>query len=251
MNKRLSELVKIDQGFEPQTLATNADVDTDYFSLSEYKKALFVVEYAAEGVIAAEVLLPTDDIIVGLFEATDTAGTGAQELEDTDGNDIEVEIPGGSHATEAIIHHTANYAPGDDFTVNGVNFTYNAAGYDAALRPLSYDSAADAVIAINAHFNDIVARVVAANSIHIQAVVPGETTVTVAEDIADGGSFAGTLRAIAYAEVDASMLSDGFSAVAINVENDTATAAGEFSVTVIRGNGRYTPQQAVSGAVSA
>lgn len=249
MNKRLDELVKVDLALEPQTLASNADADTDYYSLEHYRKALFAVQYEAQGVIAAQVLLPADDIEIGLFEAEDTAGAGAQELEDADGNDIEVEIAGCVHATEAIIHHTANYAPGDNFTINGVNFTYDALGYDPVDRPLSYDSAADAVVAINAHFDDLTASVGAANSIHIEATVPGEVTVSVAEDIADGASFAGTLRAIGYVEVDASQLSDGYKAVAVNVENDTATATGVFSVLCIRGDGRYSPQQAVAASV--
>ena len=243
MNKMLAEMLKVDLAMEPQTIAALGDVDTDYYDLSHYRKALFVVGYEAEGVAIGTVLLPTDDIVLELSEATDTAGAGAQALDD-------VEIAGGVHATEAIIHHTANYAGGDDFTVNGVNFTYDALGYDAALRPLSYVDSDEAVTAINAHFDDIVASAGAANSIHIEAVVPGEATVTVSEDIADGGSFAGTLRAIAYVEVDASALTDDFTAVSLNVENDSAAADGVFSAVCIRGNGRYNaPVQAVAGSL--
>lgn len=238
MNKLLSEILKVDVGLSPQEIAATDDTDSNYFSMQNYRQALFVVK----GTFATtDGLLEGEEVELTVDEATDTAGTAAQHLIE----DIIVE--GAVNATVVEVNLTAVNANDDEVTVNGVTFVRAAAGFDATLRPLNWENAADLVLAVNNHFDDIVASA-AVNIVTFRAVNPGETVITVEEDINNAGSYVGTLEFIAYVNVDASELSAGFTSIAINVENGSAANDGDFDVTVIRGNGRYVPEQAVAAS---
>ncbi len=248
MNKLVSELLKFDVAMPPADIDSQQDDDSGFFLLDHYRQGCFVVQAAfAEG--ATDTLLEGEEVTIALNQATDVAGTGEKAVE-VGGVDVEVVLAGGVNATVAAIDITANRDDADRVTVNGIEFHRAAAGYDAADRPLAFNSRADLVSAINGQFDGIVASAgTGANVVHVGAAVPGEATVTIVDGVDDGGSYAGTLVFQAFIDVNASQLdtANGFAAVGVNVENDSAAGDGTFAVNLLRANYRYNPTQAVAG----
>ncbi len=254
MNKLLSEIIKVDRALEPET-GQAADTDTDFFSLGRDRKALFVIDYVSEGTEQVTVLQGTEEITIGLFEAEDSDGTNSQEIEDADGNDIEMDVAGGVGAVVGILG-TDGTVDGDTVTINGVVFTHDDADpFDPAdpwLNPLNYDSRDNLILAINNYFTDIVASAgTDGDDIDLEAVDRGNRGITLEEDIAAGTGYVGTIRATFTVEIDASALSDGFTAVGLNIDNTAPVADADLFAVCIRGNSRYNPPyQCVAGSIA-
>ena len=247
MNKKLSEIFKAVEVMDAATtIASGANSSTDFFVApgKHERKICFVVtaEYEGEGI--ADTLLEGETVTLRLREATSSAGAGERAIEDRDGNDIVTTITGAQNAVEVIVLHTAAYIDGDNITVNGVQFSRDAAGYDADLRPLNYNSRADLVNAINNEFDDIEARnATDADALFIRSTNPGEVGVTVEEDIDAGGAFAASFRIIGYIDVDASQLdiANDFEFAGVNVLNSSVAGDADFSCLAIMGDARYNP----------
>jgi hypothetical protein len=83
LNKKLSELIRIDQAIAP------VDIDTDrtsnYFSMANYRQALAVLTTAA--------LADTKNATIQLLQATNSAGAGSKAL-----SSVVTDIASGSEA---------------------------------------------------------------------------------------------------------------------------------------------------------
>lgn len=240
MNKLIREALKIDLALEPQEIAAAGDETTNYFGMANHRRALFVVQ-AVYGLAIGDILLEGEEVVLTLREATAAAGTAAQDLEDA-------EVAGGVHATQAVIG-TEGHQAADDVTINGVVFERTGAGYDAAARPLEWNSRDQLITAINGQFDNIVADDDGAHVVILDVVEPGTDTITLETDLTGADSYGGTTQFVALAEVKPGELSSGYTHVALQIENDSVAGDGDFAAVCLRGDGRYTPGQAVAVAL--
>lgn|GEM_PF-2474393 len=88
--KRLSEQMKIDNAVESQNLGA-ASTTSAYFDMSEYRKALAILN---SGALANGSLVSLE-----LMQAQDSSGTGAKSVNDLDGNPIVVEYTNSTGAS--------------------------------------------------------------------------------------------------------------------------------------------------------
>ena len=246
MNKMLSEILKAAEVMDANTtIASTANSSTDFFVAPRRERKLcFVVtaEYEGEGI--ADTLLEGETVTIRLREATSSAGAGERAITDRDNVAIETTITGAVNAVEVIVLHTAAYIDGDNIIVNGVQFDRDAAGYDATLRPLNYNSRADLVAAINNRFDEITARnATDPEALFIRSTNPGEVGVTVEENIDAGGAFAASFRIIGYIDVDASQLdhANDFDFAGVNILNSSAAGDADFCCLALMGDARYNP----------
>jgi hypothetical protein len=231
--KLVAEQVKFDNAMVPVSL--NGVATTRYFGMNGYRKACFVVELGAmaAGVTSA----------LALVEAQNSAGGGSQAiaaLADT--------ITANVAVTSATIECNTVIAT-DAIVINGLTFT-GAAAADAPNRVFAI-GASDQACATNlaALINNAtygvpgVTASVADDDITLVSSDPGAVTITVSTT--DGTFTIATVSAQGYIEVDASAmdLADGFDHIGLTVTNSAAVLT---SVMLLRGNGRYTPVQAVA-----
>ena len=240
--KRILEGHKVDVAQEPTTLVAATPIETDYFDLGKYGRALFQV--------IVEDLEQDESVTVTAQQATDSAGTGNDDVEDRDGDEIEVVIDAPADGT--VLAHIVTLTMvgvgvGDVVTINGVVFEgidgedYDEQEFDAD----SGDAAAAISLAacINANFDDIEATR-SGDDVIIEVVEAGETLILV-EDATTGDIVPETTLATALIEVDAAQLDDGFSHVGLEVES---TDTPDVTVVLIRGDARYTPAQRVAAS---
>jgi len=242
MNHLLSEVLKIDTAFVP-TNALNGANTGPYYSLADWRKALFVVEIGAMAAAATCALQA--------MQATDAAGGGPAKvitgLTDTITANTDAEI----------VTLTLNAVQvADTVTINGIVFTAAAAA-DLPNRVFDQsgadaDDAASLAAAINhatAGVPGIVATTPGGGVVRLEAAVPGQATVTITAPAAT--ITPATVRAIGYLEVDAAMLdsANGFDHVALRITNSAGMIT---SALLLRGHGRYQPaEQHVAAADAA
>lgn len=134
---------------------------------------------------------------------------------------------------------------GEKVTINGVEF--EAVNGATVLANNQYDmrgndtaDAGELVSVINNALPDLVATNAGA-VVTVQSRVPGATTVTV-DGITDTATLIpATVEAVAYIEVDASQLSNGYDRVVARALTGAVAAASTLSVVAILGDGRYLP----------
>lgn len=250
MNKNISEIIKVAEACDGATtlvrtfVASAGNTNTDrFYEPTIERKLCFVVTGVSEDQLINGTLLEGETVTLALLEATSAAGAGARAVTDRDAVAITTTITGAVNTVQAILTHGA-YAATDDFTLNGVNFTYDVAGYDATLRPRSYANRAEIVTAVNAHFTDITASAgTAATAVLFTSTNPGQVGITLTEDIIDGGAFAASTHIIGYVDVDASQLdvANGFRFAGINILNGSVAGDISFNCMVLMGDARYNP----------
>lgn len=250
MNKELSEIIKVDEALDGATtlvrtfVASAGNTNTDRFYRPNLERKLcFVVTGVSEDQLINGTLLEGETVTLALLEATSAAGAGARAVTDRAAVAITETITGADNAVEAILTHVA-FAATDDFTLNGVNFTYDVLGYDADLRPLSYADRDEIVTAVNARFTDVTARAgTAATAVLFRSTNPGQVGITLTEDIIDGGAFAASTQVIGYIDIDASQLdiANNFNFAGINILNSSVAGDMSFNCMVLMGDARYNP----------
>ena len=227
MNHLLSEGLKVDNAIGPASL--NGANTGRYFRLDDWRKGLFVVEIGAMAAGATSALQ--------VMEAQDAVPTNAQAI-----TNLTDTITANVHVAEATITCAA-IAVADEITINGVTFTAAAAAdYPNNVFDQSGNNDADAAslaAAIN-HAAGVPGITATANGAVVTLTVtePGDLYITVAN--AAVTMTVATVRAVAYLEVDASMLdtADDYTHVALRVTNSAAMVTG---ATLLRGSGRYNP----------
>jgi hypothetical protein len=249
MNKNISEIIKVAEALDGATtdvrtlIAAAGNTNTDrFYAPGIERKLCFVVTGVSLNELINGTLLEGETVTLAMLEATSAAGAGSRAVTDRDAVAITTTITGAVNAVQAILTHVA-FAATDNFTVNGVNFTYDVAGYDADLRPLSYANRADIVTAVNAHFTDITAsNGTAGTAVLFTSTNPGQVGITLTEDIIDGGAFAASTQFIGYVDVDASQLdvANSFDFAGINILN-SGTGNAYFNCMVLMGDARYNP----------
>ena len=244
MNKQLSEVIKVAEAYQSNTIASTVDADSLFFAPGLERKLCFCVVAEYEDTLITGTLLPAESVTLSLLEATDRAGTASRAVTDRDGNAITTVIAGAVNADQVVLDHAA-FAPGDSFVINGVTFTYDALGYDVDDRPLSYVDRDEIVIAVNAHFNEIFAEAdgAVATAALFSSANRGQVGITVDDDGIAGGSFVGSTRITGYVDVDASQLdvANGFTHAGINIENGSVAGDADFTCFVVMGDSRYNP----------
>ena len=253
-NKRLSEALKIDVALQPRELAA-APTDTDFFSMRNYGKALFCVELGA--------MADGDTVVITALESDDNGatsqlidiGTAAAPVNVTDTVTASQNITAGQLDTNAANELTA----GDDvtITIDGEDHVFTADGTpvaaDREFAPgaTGEESAVNLAALINGEFGieGVVATASAPVADNGRVVIEfedkGENTMTV--DASGGANqfVPSTNRAIAYIEVAAEYLSDGYDSVGLRVQPDAAIDGG---VVLVRGAARYNPSQNVAAS---
>ncbi len=238
MSKLVSEAAKLDIALTPQSL--NGAGTGEYFLMDKYRKALFVVEVGtmAAGVTSA----------LQVMQAQDAAGTGAKVVTNNAAT-----ITANTNVAAALLTSALVHVAGDVYTVNGLDFTAAAADGGATSRTYAVGANATAsTAALAAKINDPVIGVpgvlASANAgvLTLTADEPGEIAITIAASAGAVG-VPSTARAIGYVECNASFLdlANGFTHVALRVTNSAATQTGAI---LIRGDGRYSPEQYVAAA---
>lgn len=226
----ISEKVKIDIALAPQNL--NGAGVSEYFPMSHYGRALFVVELGAMAAGATSTLQ--------VMQATDATGAVSKAVT----NNAAI-ITANTRVAEATVVD-GGAANGATITINGIVFT-KAAATDATKREFS--DAAGLETCVNDAANGVpgVTAVNNAGTVTLSVDEPGEDTITVATSDAANIVLA-TVRTIGYVECDASFLdlANGFNHVGISVTN--APAGMLTSAVLLRGDPRYTPVQTVAAA---
>jgi ethanolamine utilization microcompartment shell protein EutS len=234
---RLSERLKIDTALTPISL--NGAGTGEYFGMARHRKALFIVELGAMAAAATSVLQ--------VMQAQDAQGTGAKVVTNNAAT-----ITANAKVAAALLTSGAVHVAGDIYTINGLVFTAAAADVPTAR---TYAIGADATAStanLAAKINHATLGVpgvrAAANAgvLTLTADEPGDISIDLAAGAGDVG-VPSTARAVGYVECDAQFLDkvNGFCHVAIRVTNSAAMLTG---AALVRGDGRYTPEQFVAAA---
>lgn len=235
--KLVSEDVKLDIALTSQAL--NGAGTGEYFNLAKYGKALFVVEIGAMAAGATSILQ--------VMQAQDATGAGAKVVTNNTAT-----ITANTNVSAALLTSALVHVAGDTYTINGLTFTAAAADVPGTR---TYAVGADATAStanLAAKINDPVIGVpgvlasAALGVLTLTATEPGEETITITASAGAVG-VPSTAQAIGYVECDASFLdlANGFSHVALRVTNSAATQTGAV---LLRGQGRYNPDQKVAAA---
>ena len=212
-------------------IANTANADTARVSLNDYRRALFCVFIEAS---ANDAFVEGEEITLTLDEAVAITGGLTAHLKE------DIEVVGGVGATEALLW-VQNAANDDTVTVNGVAFEKTALGYDAAARPLEWDTPAELITAINAAELGVTAHAVTAiHDVRLTVNDMLSNTVTVATNIAAPAGYASTLKACAIVEARAESLSTGRRFVYLNIDND-ATDDVDASVVALMSSPYHAP----------
>jgi hypothetical protein len=240
--KRLSKWVKFDVGLTPQSL--NGNATGRYYSMSLFRSLLVVLNAAA---IAA-----TKSAKVELLQATDSAGTGAKGIPSTAGQLATASIAANTKVTAATLTCAAVQV-GDKVTVNGVVFT-GAAAADLPnnvylSNPADNTATAASLAAAINHAAGVpgVTATPAVAVVTLTATAAGDNTITIADAAAT--ITPATTQAQAFVELDVSQLdlANGFEYVAAKVTTDAAIVVGTV---MIRGDGRFEPDQYVAASAT-
>lgn len=229
MIARLHEQMKLDIALLPMAL-NNTNATGRYFDMKAHKRALFVL---MGGAMAA-----TKTTKIEVFEAQDAAGAGpAQAL-----TGATCTITANGLVTKATVA-LDTVLNGETITINGLTFTAHTDTTTAADREFKIDgdNTADAE-ALAGLINDpvygvpgVVASAVT-GTITLVAHESGETTITIETE--DSTFTVATVEAIAFVEVEAYDLSEGFTHVAAKV---TTTANSVVAVALLRAPARELP----------
>lgn len=239
MNSLLSERLKLDVALGPASLS-GANTG-QYFRLDGYRKGLFVVTIGAMVAAATSALQ--------VMQATGADGGGPAKAVDN----LTATITANTHVAVATLTLN-NVQVGDTVTINGLTYTA-AAVADLPNRVFSQGGtddvdAASLAAAINHATAGVPGVLAEANAavVTLTAIEPGDRDITVTAGAAT--ITPATVRAVAYLEVDASMLDvdDDFTHVGLKVTNSAAMITGAV---LVRGFGRYTPVQYVAAADTA
>lgn len=233
----ISKRHKIDIGLVSQAL-NNTNATGRYYHHTMWRRALAQLIGAA--------MAATKTTKIELLQATDASGTGAKAIAGA-----EATITANTSVTAATLT-LATVLATHAVTINGVTFTGHADTTTAATREFAIngDDTADAA-ALAGLINDAtygvtgVTATAALGVITLTATDPGETAITIANAAAT--ITAATTQAIAYVELDVAQLDvdAGFDYVAVKV---TTTANTVVSVGLLRGEGRYGPEQVVGAS---
>ncbi|OHE63856.1 MAG: hypothetical protein A2001_01455 [Treponema sp. GWC1_61_84] len=243
---RLSEGLKIDTALTPVSL--NGAGIGEYFSLANYRKALFLVELGAMAAAATSVLQ--------VMQAQDAAGTNAKVVTNNAAT-ITANTLAAAVALTIVTAAGGVHVAGQTVTIDGLVFTAAAADVPTSRTYAVGASGADSAAALLAKINSAnpnigvpgvvgVSAIDGANTVlTLTAVEPGDTAITAVTSAAT--TVVSTVRAVGYVECDAHFLDDAldFSHVAIRVTNSAAMLTG---ASLVRGNGRYTPTQVVAAS---
>lgn len=235
--KLVSEDIKLDVAIAPQSIV--GDSTTAFFDMSHYGRALFVVQLGAMADAVTCVMQARQDV--------SAAGTTAQDIEHAT-----VKATSCTKVTSATLTAAACDV-GDTCVINGLTFT-GAAAAKHSERKFAADATKDKEtgVALAAAINDaiygvpgVTAAADANGVVTLTATLPGETDITVTGTAVT--LVPATLSALAYVEVDSAHLdhASGCDHVALKITNSVATIT---SVLLLRGAGRYTPDQHVAAA---
>lgn len=238
---KLNNFLKIDPALTAAEHGTSA-VTGAFYKMGQFRRALFV-------------------LIVGALAKDTTSKLQIVQATDADGSDVK----NIDNATCTITANTkvnslkitaAAVQANDTITVNGITFT-GAASQDADERKFEADDTQDTgnattATSIAACINDAVYGVPGVTASANAAVVtltvdePGKIVITATSSSATTLAVA-TISAIAFVEVEATQLDEdsGFTHVAAKVTN---SVAADSSVTLLRGDARYTPVDQVVAA---
>lgn len=228
--KPLYKRAKMDIGLVAQAL-NNTNKTGKYFGMQMFRKALFILNGGAMAV--------TKTTKIEILQAKDAAGTGAKAV-----THAEATITANTMVTAATIALAAAAAT-DKVTVNGVTFEM-ANATDTTKN--EFADAAGLVSCIKATVDGVDASA-SATTVTVTAINPGEKAVSVVGEDVAGTVTVATTEAQAYVEVDAGSLdlAGGFEYLAAKV---TTTANSVVAVTLIRGDGRFDPEQIVAAGAS-
>lgn len=246
MNHKISEVNKLDTGIT--TAAINGALTGQYFQMSCHRKALFIaiLGVMAEGVTST----------LQVMQATDSAGTDAKVITDAAATitaNVDTSITRLAIVTAAGGVHVA----GQTVTINGLVFTAAAADVpetrEYAVGSSGADSAANLLAKINNADETIgipdilgTASIDGSDSIiTLTADEPGEKLINA--EASDSTTVVSTIESIGFVEIDATALdkNNGFSHVAMRITNSAETVS---SVSLVRDNSRYTPEQFVAAS---
>ena len=235
--KLLSEAQKIDIAMTSASL--NGAGTGEYFSMDKYGKSLFVVEIGAmaAGVTSA----------LQVMQASDKAGTGAKVITNNAAT-----ITANTNVASALLTSALVHVAGDTYTVNGLTFTAAAADVPGTRTYAIGANATASTLNLATKINDAtvgvpgVTATAAVGVLTLTATEPGEVAITLAASAGAVG-VPSTVRAIGYVECDASFLDDinSFTHVALRVTN---SAAAQTGAVLLRGHGRFNPEQKVAAA---
>lgn len=236
---QISKRHKVDVGLISQSL-NNTNATGRFYPMGMWRRALAVL---LGGAMAA-----TKTTKVELVQATDAAGTGVKAVAGA-----EATITANTNVTAATLT-LATVLADQTVTINGVVFTAHADTTTAANREFSIagddtaDAAALAGLINNAAYGvPGVTATAAAAVITLTATDPGETLITATASAAT--VTVATTQAVAYVEMDTAALDvdNGFEYVAVKV---TTTANTVVGVNLLRGEGRYSPDQKVGASAT-
>jgi len=236
--KKLANDIKVDSGLISQAL-NNTNATGPYYGMSHWRMALAVLIVGAMAI--------TKTFKIEFLQAKDAEGDGSKAI-----TGAEATITANTGVSKATVT-LATFLAASTVTINDLVFTAHATVTTVASREFSISGSdtADALELV-ACINDPVYGVpgVLAESalgvVTLTATEPGEKTITVTSSDGTTGACA-TLAAIAYVEIDASHLdlANDFTHVAVKV---TTTANSNAAADLIRGCGRYSPDQQVGAS---
>lgn len=236
MGKLLGEILKVDNIVVPQALAPAAQAISRAYPVGRERKALFVLSLVATTLIDGDVLDfgIVDDSIV----APAASGALAALVAAASPAVLAFQNVTASVRVSVLSIETAASADGA-ITINGVVFTWAGA---AVPGTGVWNTAAELAIEINTLLPDLLAADVG-TVVTIQSAIAGEQTITVTETVAAIiPADILTLEAVAYLEVDMSVLNPGAANLVAVIDNPVAnTGTATVSIALTRGNARYVP----------
>ena len=235
MSHLQSEAIKYDLAVRPASLAT-ATATGAYFDMRHHRQAVVVFTSGAAAAAAT--------VACQLREATDAAGTGAQDLAGAVAT-----ITANVKASKVTLT-LATVLAADAVTINGLVFTAHATVTTPANREFSISGSdtADAA-ALASVINDAtygVPGVTATASgavITLAATIPGTMTVTIAAPAAT--ITPATVESVGYVEIDKGSLSAGYTHVAAKLTTSGTVVAG---AALLRMSALFAVTQAVAAS---
>ena len=238
---KLNNFLKIDPALTAAQHGTSA-VTGAFYKMGQFRRALFVLIVGA--------LAATKTSILQIVQATDADGSDVKDIDNAT-----CTITANTKVNSLTITAAA-VQEADTITVNGITFT-GAAAQDADERKFKADDTASTgdpatATSIAACINDADYGVPGVTASADGAVVtltvdePGKIVITATSSSATRLAVA-TISAIAFVEIEATHLDEanGFTHVAAKLTNSEAAIS---SVTLLRGDARYTPDQVVAAS---
>ena len=252
MNNRLYEIMKPITAITRVEPGATTTTDSRGIPLTHYRKAL--VRCRIGNQVAADT-----DVTCSVREADNAAGAASQNIGDAAATPTVVfaQVADGCIADANIVRITcAGVAAADSLIINGVTFTAVATGND--LDQGEFDqTTSDAVTGDNLVLciNNLLPNLVATNNagaVTIQSREPGAETITVTDVDDITNTVPVTVEVVAYFEVDASALSEGYDRIVVRIATSATSTDTEVDADVILGDSRYKPpaQQAAGSAFS-